>query len=100
LACWRRAQKSDSFRTLHDGRHPARVERQQVLLPADARDETGVELFGLGGAGHFLVEVGPDLEDLVEPRVEVLKHFKGLVAAQQDDLDLEGDRFGPQGRRA
>ncbi len=72
-----------------DAGYGCRREGAEVLLPAHHGDELGVFLDVLGVAGHAVVEIGLDLEQLVEVLIVVLQQIVQVGRSRQHHLDSE-----------
>ncbi len=67
---------------------PVLVERQEAVLVADLLDEPDVVADGLVVLGHLRIELGLDLEDLLEILVLEVEEVVDIGVADHDDLDV------------
>ena len=91
----------DAGRVLDQGRRcPSLSKRQQAVLVADLLDEPDVVREGLLVLGHLRIELGLDLEDLLEVLVGEVEEVEDGGVADHDHLDvgLDGLRLEAGGR--
>jgi hypothetical protein len=81
---------------LDDMSQSCAVEVAKALLAHSPADEGGIVAEVLVGPVHVRCEVGFDLEQLLEVGVELVEEGVDLWRAEQDHLDVEGERLRPQ----
>ena len=83
-----------------DGGNRSAIQRAQVFLARQRRDEAGVQLVGLRRALQRHIEIRSHFEQFGKLRVEFVQHVVEQAVAEQHHLDIERDRFRLQRYRA
>ena len=85
---------------LNHARDRGALKGGQPLLACDGGDELSEEPVVFGCALETLFEIGGDLEQLPEVGVVRLQKVIDKAVAEENDLDVEGNRFGRQRQSA